>query len=126
MVFAASGAVEHDHVTDLVDAHFGNVPIAPPDRLTFEDAPSLFTGADVRDYNDDMETAHFALSFEGLKWTDPDIFTLMLCQSLLGTYDSNRSGQAVSQPHLVPAYAVQCLVWDSALRSDPRVCTGAA
>lgn len=26
-------------------------------------------------------------SLAGLSWTDPDIFSLMLCQSLLGTYD---------------------------------------
>lgn len=96
MVFAASGAVEHDQITDLVGTHFGGVPTEAPAGLTYEDSPSLFTGADVRDYNDDMETAHFALAFEGLKWTDPDIFSLMLCQSLLGTYDAKRSGQALT------------------------------
>ena len=56
---------------------------APP-GYEFEDTPSLFTGADVRDYDDDMPMAHFALAFEGLSWTHPDIFTLMLCQTLLG------------------------------------------
>jgi len=39
-----------------------------------------------------MPTAHFALAFEGLKWTDPDVFTLMLCQSLLGVYDKKITG----------------------------------
>ena len=39
-----------------------------------------------------MEQGHFAIAFEGLKWTDPDIFSLMLCQSLLGTYDAKRGG----------------------------------
>jgi len=92
MVFAASGAVDHDQLVDLASEHFGSVPTEPPPGLTFEDSPSLFSGSDIRDFNDDMETAHFALAFEGLKWTDPDIFALMLCQSLLGTYDAKRSG----------------------------------
>merc|ERR1719310_2708698 len=96
MVFAASGAVDHAQLTDLVGEHFGGVPTEPAAGLTYDDAPSLFTGADVRDYNDDMPTAHFALAFEGLKWTDPDIFSLMLCQSLLGTYDSKKEGMALT------------------------------
>ena len=33
-----------------------------------------------------------ALAFEGLKWTDPDIFALMLAQSLLGQYDAKKHG----------------------------------
>ena len=100
MVFAASGAVEHDQLVDLAAKHFGGVQSEPPPGAAFEDAPSLFTGADVRDYNDDMETAHFALAFEGLKWTDPDIFSLMLCQSLLGTYDAKKSGGELTSAKL--------------------------
>jgi processing peptidase subunit beta len=100
MVFAASGAVEHDSLVSLVGDHFGDVPAEAPAGMTYEDLPSLFTGADVRDFNDDMETAHFALSFEGLKWTDPDIFSLMLCQSLLGTYDAKRGGNEFTSAKL--------------------------
>ncbi len=41
----------------------------------------------MRDYDDSMGSCHFAIAFEGLRWTDPDVFALMLCQSLLGTFD---------------------------------------
>ena len=92
MVFAASGAVDHDELTGIVGDHFGDVPTEAPAGYSFEYAPSLFSGADVRDFNDDMDVGHFALAMEGLKWTDPDIFSLMLCQSLLGTYDASKSG----------------------------------
>ena len=35
----------------------------------------------------------------GLSWTDPDVFSLMLCQSLLGTYDRKSLGtQFTSAP----------------------------
>ena len=100
MVFAASGAVEHDQVVGLCDQYFGGVPAEAPGGLTYEDTPSLFSGADVRDFNDDMPTAHFALSFEGLKWTDPDIYSLMLCQSLLGTYDAKKTTAAFTSSKL--------------------------
>jgi len=87
MVVAASGAVDHDQLTNIVNDHFGGVPSVAPPGFEYEDLPSLFTGADFREYNDDLPVSHFAISFEGLKWTDPDVFTLMLSQSLLGSYD---------------------------------------
>jgi len=87
MVLAASGAVNHDELVSLSGDFFGGVPSVAPDGLTFDFEASLFSGADVRVYNDEMELGHFALAVEGLCWTDPDVFSLMLCQSLLGTYD---------------------------------------
>ena len=105
MVLAASGGVDHDQVVDLAGEYFGNVPTVAPPGYTFEDQASLFCGADVRDFKEDMPSAHFALSFEGLKWTDPDIYTLMLCQSLLGTYDAKNSGAAHATAPMVSQLA---------------------
>ena len=92
MVVAAAGAVEHEQISSLVDQHFGKMPSVAPEGYSFEDTPSLFSGSDVRDFREDMPLTHFALSFEGLKWTDPDTFPLMLCQSLLGVYDKKLMG----------------------------------
>ena len=100
MVFAASGAVDHDSLATMVGDHFGGVPAEAPAGYTYENPPSLFSGADLRDFNDDMAEGHFALSFEGLKWTDPDVFTLMLCQSLLGTYDAKNSSASFTSAKL--------------------------
>ena len=160
MVIAASGAVDHDELVNLSGEYFGGVPTSAPPGLTFDYEASLFSGADVRDYNDDMELGHFAMAFEGapphhvhqhfmllsdaaerccqprrvrgkggistdkqgcvlghlmlrhtcthtlvalidvgLCWTDPDVFSLMLCQSLLGTYDrKNLATQFTAAP----------------------------
>jgi processing peptidase subunit beta len=100
MVVAASGAVDHDALVSLAGDKFGSVPVEAPPGHTFEYEPSLFSGGDLRDYNDDMEQGHFALSFEGLSWTDPDIYALMLVQSLLGTYDAKKGGAAFSSSAL--------------------------
>jgi len=46
-----------------------------------------------------MPLAHFALAFEGLSWTHPDVFPLMLCQTLLGFVDKrNTSGKFTASP----------------------------
>ena len=65
MVLAASGAVDHDQLVQLSGEYFGNVPKEAPVGYDFEYEPSLFSGADVRDWNDDMDLGHFAISFEG-------------------------------------------------------------
>jgi len=99
MVLAASGAVDHDELISLSGEYFGGVPTTAPAGYTFDYEASLFSGSDVRDYNDEMELGHFAMAFEGLCWTDPDVFSLMLCQSLLGTYDrKNLATQFTAAP----------------------------
>lgn len=100
MVVAASGAVDHDELVKLSGDFFGKVLTEAPAGYAIEHTPSLFSGGDVRDYNDDMNVGHFALAFEGLKWTDPDIFTLMLTQSLIGTFDAKKGGSAFSSAKL--------------------------
>jgi len=96
VVVAAAGAVDHDSLVTLAGDHFGSMQSEAPPGYDFEYQPSLFSGGDVRDYNDSMGEAHFALSFEGLSWTDPDIYTLMLAQSLIGSYDSSKGGAQFS------------------------------
>jgi processing peptidase subunit beta len=119
MVLAASGAVDHDELTTLAGDYFGGVPEFAPDGYTFDYEPSLFSGADVRDYNDDMELGHFALAFEGLSWTDPDMFSLMLCQSLLGYFDKKALGTQFSSSKL----AANLAQMDPSITSMQPFCT---
>jgi len=107
MVVAAAGAVDHEELVKLSGEYFGGVPTVAPEGYRYtDDAPSLFSGSDVRDYKDgDMPLAHFAIAFEGLKWTDPDVFTLMLCQSLLGVFDAKNTGSQHSSSPMVNQFA---------------------
>ena len=79
------------------------MPTVAPAGHDYENHASLFCGAHVRDFKEDMPAANFALAFEGLKWTDPDVFTLMLCQSLLGTYDKKSSNMQYATAPMVLA-----------------------
>jgi processing peptidase subunit beta len=127
MVLAAAGAVDHDEVAKLAGDYFGGVPTVAPDGLQYENLPSLFTGADVREYNDDMPLAHFALAHEGLSWTHPDVFPLMLCQTLLGTVDKkNASGKFTASPlakYLARDGLVESMQPFCAPRLPVRACT---
>ena len=106
MVLAAAGAVDHDELHSLAEKHFSGVPAEAPAGLDGNtDAPALFSGADVRDYDDSLGATHFALAFEGLRWTDPDVFALMLCQSLLGTYDAKSPNAKHSSSPMVSTLA---------------------
>jgi len=97
--------VDHDQLVTLSGDYFGAVPTDVPAGYEVTHEPSLFSGGDVRDFNDDMEMGHFALAFEGLPWTDPDIFTLMLSQSLIGTYDAKKGGAQFSSAKLASEIA---------------------
>merc|ERR1719183_3155419 len=87
MVVAAAGAVEHEQICELSQKYLGTMPTESPAGLSRVDAPTSFTGSDCRIINEDMPKNHFAFAFEGLCWTDPDVYTLMLMQTLLGSYE---------------------------------------
>ncbi|KAI0565039.1 peptidase beta subunit precursor [Gracilaria domingensis] len=90
MVLAAAGDVEHDHLVELADKHFGSMqpdtnPRTSVDLVT--EKPAYLVGSDVRIRNDDMSAAHFAIAFESCGWAHPDAVSFMVLQSLLGSYD---------------------------------------
>ena len=59
------------------------------DHVLAGQAPSMFTGSDVRIRDPDMPKLHFALAFKGAAWTDPDAVPLMVIQSLIGAWNKN-------------------------------------
>ena len=49
----------------------------------------------MRFRDDDLEKCHLAIAVLGASWTDPDAVTLMVMQTMLGSWDSVR----VPPPH---------------------------
>jgi mitochondrial-processing peptidase subunit beta len=90
MVLAAAGDIDHDTLVGLAEEHFGKMPADPAGKTSADlvaAAPAYLVGSDVRIRNDDMETAHVAVSFESCGWNHPDAVTFMVLQSLMGSYD---------------------------------------
>lgn len=46
-----------------------------------------FTGSELRVRNDDMPLAHCAIAVEGAGWDNPDNITLMVANTLIGSWD---------------------------------------
>lgn len=93
MVIAASGAVKHEDIVELVKKLFTKLSDDPTtaSQLVAKE-PAIFTGSEVRIIDDDVPLAQFAVAFNGASWTDPDSIALMVMQSMLGSWNKNSGG----------------------------------
>ncbi|KAI9085230.1 hypothetical protein K1719_032753 [Acacia pycnantha] len=94
MVIAASGAdVKHEDIVEQVKTLFTKLSSDPTtaSQLVSKE-PAIFTGSEVRMIDDDIPLAQFAVAFEGASWTDPDSISLMVMQSMLGSWNKTAGG----------------------------------
>ncbi|CAG8604143.1 13331_t:CDS:2 [Ambispora leptoticha] len=98
MVLVGTGGVDHDELVKLAEKHFSSLPTSPdPTSLGAprgEKPP--FTGSEVRVRNDELPQAHIAIAVEGVGWTSPDYYPLLVAQSIIGSWDRSLG----SAPHL--------------------------
>ena len=92
MVLVGAGDIEHGALVKMAEKAFGSLPTEGPTReeLLAKQNP-YFTGSDVRIREPDMETCNFAVAFEGLSHTDPDLPALMLLQKSIGEFNEAAS-----------------------------------
>jgi predicted Zn-dependent peptidase len=92
MTLVASGAVTHSEMVRLAEEKFAALkPGETPAPL-----PARWTGGELRE-NDDLEQAHMAFAFPGLKQTDPEIYALQVYVTALGGGMSSRLFQEVRE-----------------------------
>eukprot|EP00696_Hemimastix_kukwesjijk_P012035 gnl/Hemi2/25110_TR8455_c0_g6_i2.p1 gnl/Hemi2/25110_TR8455_c0_g6~~gnl/Hemi2/25110_TR8455_c0_g6_i2.p1 ORF type:complete len:421 (-),score=128.09 gnl/Hemi2/25110_TR8455_c0_g6_i2:294-1556(-) len=85
MVLSIAGGINHEEMVALAQKHFSKVPARPANGIEIPRPPSIFTGSDVIEMDDDLKQCHFAIAFEGVGWAHPDSFTMMVMQTLLGS-----------------------------------------
>lgn len=89
MVLVGTGAVDHQELVTLAQKHFALLPVSanpiPLGRLAHPKTD--FVGSEVRIRNDEMPTAHIAIAVEGVGWSSPDYFPMMVMQSIFGNWD---------------------------------------
>ncbi|KAJ3266597.1 55 kDa erythrocyte membrane protein [Chytriomyces hyalinus] len=110
MVLSAAGGVDHDALVKLAETHFGSLkPAASKPTLS----KPTFIGSDLRARYDDHPTAHLAFAVEGVSWTSPDYWPLLVAQSVIGSWDralgaaphlSNKLVSNVSTHHLANSF----------------------
>ena len=92
IVVAATGAVEHDRVVDLVGAHFADLPAAMPQAAI----GGRYNGGEFREARE-LDQVHIVLGFPGVGYADPDYYPVMLLSTLLGGGMSSRLFQEIRE-----------------------------
>ncbi|MBX9705019.1 MAG: insulinase family protein, partial [Gammaproteobacteria bacterium] len=92
MVFSAAGNVSHDAVVALCQRHFDTMP---KDRSLIV-KPSVYKGGEFRQEKE-LEQAHIILGFEGVPFSHPDYYAMMVYSTILGGGMSSRLFQEIRE-----------------------------
>lgn len=96
MVLVGTGGVDHDQLVAAAEKAFGSVP--SEDKTPAVSAPE-FHGSELRFRDDAEATAKFTVAVEGVSWSDPDFYSMLVGSSLVGSWDRNFGGsQNLSSP----------------------------
>jgi len=115
MVLVGAGGVDHDELVKLAEKHFSGLPVSPNPIPLGRTAHgnSSFVGAEIRARDDTMSTANIAIAVEGVGWSSPDFFPMLVMQSIFGNWDramgsspllSSRLSNIVSSNNLANNY----------------------
>ena len=92
VVVAATGALEHDRVVDLVAQHFADLPTEMPPPVE----PGHYAGGEFREARD-LDQVHIVLGFPSVSYSDPDYYPTLLLSGLLGGGMSSRLFQEIRE-----------------------------
>ncbi|KAI0698459.1 Metalloenzyme, LuxS/M16 peptidase-like protein [Cytidiella melzeri] len=102
MVLVGAGGVDHAELVKLAEKHFSNLPVSPnPIPLGRLAHPKTrFVGSDVRIRDDTLPTAHVAIAVEGVGWSSPDYFPMLVMQSIMGNWDRSLGAASMTSSQL--------------------------
>ena len=102
MVLVGTGAVDHQELVSLAETHFSSLPVSPnPIPLGRLSHPKTeFIGSEVRVRNDELPTAHIAIAVEGVGWSSPDYFPMLVMQSIFGNWDRSLGSSSLLSSRL--------------------------
>lgn len=102
MVLVGTGGVEHAALVKLAEKHFSSLPVSPKPiplgRLSH--AKPTFVGSEVRIRDDETPTANIAVAVEGVGWSSPDYFPMMVMQSIFGNWDRSLGSSSLNSSRL--------------------------
>jgi len=91
-VLVGAGGIPHAQLVELAEKYFANLPAEPQDyshkslAAKQKQTPD-FVGSEVRVRDDTLGTANIAIAVEGVSWSDPDYFTALVTQAIIGNWD---------------------------------------
>ncbi|HYF08759.1 MAG TPA: pitrilysin family protein [Acetobacteraceae bacterium] len=92
IVIAGAGALEHEALLDLAQAHFGDLPAPTPHGAK----PARYNGGEFREERD-LDQVHIVLGFPSVPVTDPYHYPTQLLSTLLGGGMSSRLFQEIRE-----------------------------
>ncbi|ETW82106.1 putative metallo peptidase M16 [Heterobasidion irregulare TC 32-1] len=115
MVLVGAGGVDHAELVKAAEKSFSTLPVSPnPIPLGRLAHPRTnFVGSEVRVRDDDIPTAHIAIAVEGVGWSSPDYYPMLVMQSIFGNWDralgsasllSSRLSSIISQNNLANSF----------------------
>ena len=92
VVVAAAGALTHEQILDLVNAHFADLPADKAPSML----PANYGGGEFREARD-LDQVHIVLGFPSVGYGDRDYYPALLLSTLLGGGMSSRLFQEVRE-----------------------------
>lgn len=92
MVLAAAGKIDHDHIVDLAQTFFKDLPHRPLAPIE----PARFKGGIDRRHKE-LEQAHVLLGYEGVPFGHPDYYAASILSAILGGGISSRLFQEIRE-----------------------------
>ncbi|ORX58604.1 hypothetical protein BCR36DRAFT_580204 [Piromyces finnis] len=87
MVIIGAGGVDHDELVELAKKYFANVPQPTNNKEIYDKFKNAkFVGGTALIKNE-YPTNHIVLSVEGVGWSNPDYWSLLVAQSIIGSWD---------------------------------------
>ncbi|KAI0298137.1 Metalloenzyme, LuxS/M16 peptidase-like protein [Multifurca ochricompacta] len=103
MVLVGAGGVDHAELVKAAEKSLERCPYLQPN----------FIGSEVRIRDDDIPTAHIAVAIEGVSWSSPDYYPMLVMQSVFGNWDralgsasllSSRLSDIIAKHNLANSY----------------------
>jgi len=99
MVLVGAGGIPHAQLVELAEKHFAGLPSEHQDyssKSAVAEQKQIpdFIGSEVRLRDDTMGTANIAIAVEGVSWNDPDYFTALVTQAIVGNWDRSMGQSA--------------------------------
>lgn len=104
MVLSAAGGVSHSELVAQAKSLFGGMKTGTGRA---ELAKASFTGSDLRARFDNHPTAHIVMAVEGVSWTHPRYFPLLVMQSIIGSWSRSMGASSHASSSLAQVLKAQ-------------------
>ncbi|GFV50190.1 cytochrome b-c1 complex subunit 1, mitochondrial [Trichonephila clavipes] len=86
MTLVGCGDFKHDELVKLAEKYFSSLPNTYTSEIPVL-KPCRYTGSEIRDRDDWLPFAHVAIAIDTCGHNSPDIYPLMLAQTIVGNWD---------------------------------------